>query len=133
MRLRCQGLRSRKQGFLRSGRRQFLSEYLLRSLGPDWRTVRNDGATPVSMIRSPKDIVAAALQPCVRFESRLQAINLLGGGHGYRFCVDFPCVWRNFPPLLFHDLGVLVYRAAARRERAPVGEVRLGYATSRLT
>ena len=31
-------------------------------------------------------------------------------------CPDVPRVWRNFPPLVFHDLGVLVCRAVARSE-----------------
>lgn len=37
---------------------------------------------------------------------------------------------RNFPPVFFHDLGVLVCRAVAGRERSSIGEVRLSYAKS---
>lgn len=47
-----------------------------------------------------------------------------------RFCVDVPCLRRNFPPLLFHDLGVLVCRAIERSKRPSAGKVRVSYTTT---
>ena len=49
---------------------------------------------------------------------------LLGGCHGYGFCTDVPSVRRDVPPLVFHDLGVLVRRAVARNERPAVAKGR---------
>jgi len=56
---------------------------------------------------------------------------LLGGCDGCRFCIDVPCVWRNFPSRFLHDLGILVHRADARSERPALGKVGLGYTTWR--
>jgi antitoxin (DNA-binding transcriptional repressor) of toxin-antitoxin stability system len=69
-------------------------------------------------------------------DGRARDQHFLEGCHGYRFCTGVPSVRRDVPPLVFHDLGVLVRRAVARNERPavakgrPVAKVTPSYTTT---
>jgi hypothetical protein len=61
--------------------------------------------------------VADRAQMPVRREQKLQAINPLGGCHGYEFSADFPGLRSIFHSRVRYDLGLLVCGAATGSRR----------------